>query len=79
MHNTTTDGIEHEEPTTCENPESDCQRITGLRPVLWAEDYTSDTPNQEYWLCEPCAMMLKRGTRVSPNELIIRSTETGAE
>lgn len=67
-----------ERPSTCENPEADCYRDP-TRYVEWAEDYTSDTPLVEVWLCNPCAKILKRGTVISPNELDVgRSVDKSA-
>lgn len=58
---------EVDRPSTCQNPEADCYRDPD-KLVHWAEDYTSDEPRVEIWVCDPCWAMFCRGTRVSPNE-----------
>lgn len=60
-----------ERPSACENPEAECHRKP-TRYVKWSEDYTSDTPWNEMCLCDPCSSILRRGTCISANELVIR-------
>jgi|AntDeeMetagen285_2_1112576.scaffolds.fasta_scaffold02474_10 hypothetical protein len=58
-------------PSTCKNPHVDCYRSPDVE-ARWSEDFTSEQPHNQMWLCDQCCEMLKRGSVISPNELSVK-------
>lgn len=59
-------------PSTCENPEEDCYRKPVVR-IQWSEDYTSDAPERDVWLCPHCEAMFNLGTRTSQVDMVVKA------
>jgi len=77
MTEESTDGTNR--PSKCQNPDADCHREP-TKMVAWSEDYTADDPHWSGWLCTPCWVMVKMGTKLSPNEVEVRRyVDTGGD